>query len=60
VWKNKEGENGVVERNKSSLVAQSYSQKEGIEYEETYAPIACLEAIRIFLAFSVAEGFRLY
>jgi hypothetical protein len=60
VWKNKEGENGEVVRNKSRLVAHGYSQKEGIDYEETFAPIAHLEAIRILLAFSVAKGFKLY
>jgi hypothetical protein len=60
VWNNKEGENGEVVRNKSRLVAQSYSQKEGIDYEEKFAPIAHLEAIIILLAFSVAKGFRLY
>jgi hypothetical protein len=60
VWKNKEGENGEVVRNKSRLVAQGYSQKEGIDYEETFAPVARLEAIRILLAFFVAKGFRLY
>jgi hypothetical protein len=55
VWKNKEGENGEVVRNKSRLVAQGYSHKEGIDYKETFAPVACLEAIRILLAFSVAK-----
>jgi hypothetical protein len=60
VWKNKEGENGEVVRNKSRLVAQGYSQKEGIDYEETFAPVARLETIRILLAFSVAKGFKLY
>jgi hypothetical protein len=40
VWKNKEGENGEVVRNKSRLVAQGYSQKERIDYEETFAPVA--------------------
>jgi hypothetical protein len=59
VWKNKEGENGEVVRNKSRLVAQGYSQ-EGIDYAETFAPVARLEAIRILLAFSVAKGFKLY
>jgi hypothetical protein len=60
VWKNKEGENGEVVRNKSRLVAQGFSQKVGIEYEETFAPVARLEAIKILLAFSVAKRFRLY
>jgi hypothetical protein len=60
VWKNKDGENGEVVRNKSRLVAQGYSQKEGIDYEETFAPVAHLEAIRILLAFSAAKGFKLY
>jgi hypothetical protein len=59
VWKNKEGENGKLVRNKSRLVAQGYSQKEGIDYEETFAPVAHLEAIRILLAFSMAKGFKL-
>jgi hypothetical protein len=60
VWKNKEGEKGEVVTNKSRLVAQRYSQKEGINYEETFAVVAHLEAIRILLAFSVAKGFKLY
>jgi hypothetical protein len=60
VWKNKEGEKGEVVRNKSSLVAQGFSQKEGIDYEETFAPIAHLEAIRILLAFCMAKGFKLH
>jgi hypothetical protein len=60
VWKNKEGEKGEVVRNKSRLVAQGFSQKEGIDYEETFAPVARLEAIRILLAFSMAKGFKLH
>jgi hypothetical protein len=60
VWKNKEGEKGEVVRNKSRLVAQGFSQKEGIDYKETFAPVARLEAIRILLAFSVAKGFKLH
>jgi hypothetical protein len=60
VWKNKEGEKGEAVRNKSRLVAQGFSQKEGINYEETFAPVARLEAIRILLDFSVDKGFRLY
>jgi hypothetical protein len=50
----------MVVRNKSRLVAQGYSQKEGIDYEETFAPVARLKAIRILLAIAVAKGFKLY
>jgi hypothetical protein len=53
VWKNKEGEKGEVVRNKSRLVAQGFSQKEGIDYEETFTLIAH------FLAFFVAKEFKL-
>ncbi|WVZ94232.1 hypothetical protein U9M48_040147 [Paspalum notatum var. saurae] len=52
VFKNKQGENGMVVRNKAKF-------KEGIDYEETFAPVARLEAIRILLAFAVSEGFKL-
>ncbi|GJW89283.1 retrovirus-related pol polyprotein from transposon TNT 1-94 [Tanacetum coccineum] len=47
-------ENGVVSRNKVRLVAQSYNQQEGIDYDETYAPVARLESIRILLAYACA------
>ena len=50
VFKNKQGEDGLVVRNKTRLVAQGFCQKEGIDYEETFDPVARLEAIRIFLA----------
>jgi hypothetical protein len=60
VWKNKEGEKGEVVRNKSRLVAQGFNQKEGIDFEETFAPVARLEEIRILLAFFVAKGFKLH
>jgi hypothetical protein len=60
LWKNKDGEKGAVVRNNSRLVAQGFSQKEGIDYEETFALVACLEVIRILLAFSVAKGFKLH
>jgi hypothetical protein len=49
-----------VVRNKSRLVARGFSQKEGIDYEETFALVSRLEAIIILLAFSVAKGFKLY
>ncbi|GJT83913.1 retrovirus-related pol polyprotein from transposon TNT 1-94 [Tanacetum coccineum] len=53
-------ENGVVTKNKARLVAQGYNQQEGINYEETFAPVARLEAIRIFLAYAAYMGFRVY
>jgi hypothetical protein len=59
-WKNKEGEKGEVVRNNSRLVAQGFSQKEGIDYEETFAAVARLESIRILLAFFMAKGFKLH
>ncbi|WVZ58357.1 hypothetical protein U9M48_008636 [Paspalum notatum var. saurae] len=52
VFKNKQGENGMVVRNKARL-------KERIDYEETFAPVARLEAIRILLAFAASKGFKL-
>ena len=60
VFKNKQSEDGVVVRNKARSVAQGFCQKEGIDYEETFAPIARLEAIRILLAFVASKGFKLY
>ena len=60
VFKNKQSEDGVIVRNKARLVAQGFCQKEGIDYEETFAPIARLEAIRILLAFVASKGFKLY
>ncbi|WVZ76248.1 hypothetical protein U9M48_024236 [Paspalum notatum var. saurae] len=61
IWLNlhQTGENGIVVRNKARLVAQGCCQKEGIDYEETFAPVARLEAIRIWLAFAASKGFKL-
>jgi hypothetical protein len=47
-------------RNKARLVAQGYSQVEGLDFGETFAPVARLEAIRIFLAFATSKGFKIY
>ncbi|WVZ76135.1 LOW QUALITY PROTEIN: hypothetical protein U9M48_024133 [Paspalum notatum var. saurae] len=58
VFKNKQGENGMVV-SKQSEIAQGFCQKEGIDYEETFAPVARLEAIRILLAFATSKGFKL-
>jgi hypothetical protein len=60
VFRNKKDENGVVIRNKARLVAQGYCQEEGIDYEETFAPVARLEAIRIFLAYAAHRGFKVH
>ncbi|GJZ03174.1 retrovirus-related pol polyprotein from transposon TNT 1-94 [Tanacetum coccineum] len=60
VFRNKLDENGVVSRNKARLVAQSYNQQEGIDYDETYAPVARLESIRILLAYACALDFKLF
>ncbi|WVZ51977.1 LOW QUALITY PROTEIN: hypothetical protein U9M48_003074 [Paspalum notatum var. saurae] len=57
VFKNKRGEDGMVVRNKARL--HRVSSKEGIDYEETFAPVARLEAIRILLAFAASKGFKL-
>ncbi|GJZ27136.1 retrovirus-related pol polyprotein from transposon TNT 1-94 [Tanacetum coccineum] len=60
VFKNKLDENGVVSRNKGRLVAQGYNQQEGIDFDETYAPVARLESIRILLAYAYAHDFKLF
>ncbi|GJT95818.1 retrovirus-related pol polyprotein from transposon TNT 1-94, partial [Tanacetum coccineum] len=57
IWKNKMDENGIVNKNNTRLVAQGYNQQEGIDYEETFAPVARLKAIRIFLAYAAYMGF---
>ena len=53
-------EYGIVITNKARLVAKGYNQEEGIDYEETYAPVTRLEAIRILLAFASIVDFKLY
>ncbi|WKA03443.1 hypothetical protein VitviT2T_021550 [Vitis vinifera] len=53
-------ENGIIVRNKARLVAQGFNQEEGIDYEETFAPVARLEAIRMLLAFACFKDFVLY
>ncbi|GKA47216.1 retrovirus-related pol polyprotein from transposon TNT 1-94 [Tanacetum coccineum] len=54
VFRNKLDENSIVSQNKARLVAQGYNQQEGIDYDETYAPVARLESIRILLAYACA------
>jgi hypothetical protein len=60
VFRNKLDEEGKVIRNKARLVAQGYNQQEGIDYDETFAPVARLEAIRILLAYASHKCFKLF
>jgi hypothetical protein len=60
IFKNKQGEDGEVVRNKAHLVAQCFSLVEGLDFGKTFAPVARLEAIRILLAFAASKGFKLY
>jgi hypothetical protein len=60
VFKNKQGGDGEIVRNKARLVAQGFSQVEGPDFRETFAHVAHLEAIRILLAFVASKGFNLY
>nr|GEW59536.1 hypothetical protein [Tanacetum cinerariifolium] len=60
VLKNKKDERGIVIKNKARLVAQGYIQEEGIDYDEVFAPVARIEAIRLFLAYASFMGFTVY
>ncbi|GJU11046.1 putative ribonuclease H-like domain-containing protein [Tanacetum coccineum] len=60
VFKNKRDERSIVVKNKARLVAQGFRQEEGIDYDEVFAPVAKIEAIRLFLAFASYMGFTVY
>ena len=60
VFKNKLDEAGKVTRNKVRLVCKGYAQVEGIEYGETYAPVARMEAIRLILAYACSKRIKVY
>ena len=60
VFRNKQDENGLVVRNKARLVAQGFTQVEGLDFGETFAPVARLEAIRILLAFASCFDIKLF
>ncbi|KAH9782035.1 Integrase catalytic domain-containing protein [Citrus sinensis] len=60
VFRNKMDESGMIVRNKARLVAQGYNQEEGIEFDETFAPVARLESTRMLLAFACHKDFILF
>ncbi|GKD45409.1 putative ribonuclease H-like domain-containing protein [Tanacetum coccineum] len=60
VYRNKLDERGIVIRNKARLVALGHTQEEGIDYDEVFAPVARIEAIRLFLAYTSFKDFVVY
>ncbi|GKB84286.1 retrovirus-related pol polyprotein from transposon TNT 1-94 [Tanacetum coccineum] len=60
LWKNKKDEDNTIIRNKARLVAKGYAQEEGIDFEESFAPVARLEAVRIFIAYDAHKYFPIY
>nr|GEW49774.1 integrase, catalytic region, zinc finger, CCHC-type, peptidase aspartic, catalytic [Tanacetum cinerariifolium] len=60
LWKNKRDEENTVIRNKSRLVAKGYAQKEGVDFKESFAPVARLEAVRLFIAYAAHKSFTVY
>ncbi|GKB85789.1 putative ribonuclease H-like domain-containing protein [Tanacetum coccineum] len=60
VFRNKRDERGIVIKNKARLVAQGYTQEEGINYDEVFTPVSKIEAIRLFLAYASFKDFVVY
>jgi hypothetical protein len=60
IFCNKQDEHEVVTRNKARLIAKSYLQVEGLDFDETFAPVARLELIYMLLAYATHHGFKLY
>nr|GEV35219.1 hypothetical protein [Tanacetum cinerariifolium] len=60
LWKNKRDDENTVIRNKSRLVAKGYAQKEGVDFEESFAPVARLDAVWLFIAYATHKSFTVY
>nr|GEV57138.1 retrovirus-related Pol polyprotein from transposon TNT 1-94 [Tanacetum cinerariifolium] len=60
LWKNKRDEENTVIQNKSHLMAEGYAQKEGVDFEYSFAPVARLEAVRLFIAYVAHKSFTVY
>ncbi|GJW11214.1 retrovirus-related pol polyprotein from transposon TNT 1-94 [Tanacetum coccineum] len=60
IWKNKRDEENTVIRNKARLVAKGYAQKEGIDFEESFAPVARLDVVQLFVAYTAHKSFLVY
>ncbi|GJW73758.1 retrovirus-related pol polyprotein from transposon TNT 1-94 [Tanacetum coccineum] len=60
LWENKKDEDNTVIRNKARLVAKGYQQEEGINFEESFAPVAHLEAVRIFVPYAAQKSYPIY
>ncbi|KAK8936156.1 hypothetical protein KSP39_PZI014125 [Platanthera zijinensis] len=60
IYRNKLDESGIIVKNKARLVAKGYRQEEGIDFDQTFAPVARLEAIRMFLAYAAYQDFKVY
>ncbi|GKB37375.1 retrovirus-related pol polyprotein from transposon TNT 1-94 [Tanacetum coccineum] len=60
LWKNKKDEDQTVIHNKARIIATGYAQKEGIDFEESFALVACLEDVRIFVAYAAHKSFSIY
>nr|GEV13826.1 putative ribonuclease H-like domain-containing protein [Tanacetum cinerariifolium] len=60
LWKNKRDEENIVIRNKSRLVTKGYTQKEGVDFGESFAPVAQLEAVRLFITYAAHKSFTVY
>jgi hypothetical protein len=60
VFRNKKDQDEIIVRNKATLVAQGYTQVEGLDFKKTYAPVTRLKVIRILLAYACAHNIKLY